>query len=71
MDHLNKKSDAETAYRKAIQINKGHTEALYALGLIALNKGNQKEAKEIKLAILDIDPELSEALDKEIIKSEK
>jgi tetratricopeptide (TPR) repeat protein len=71
MDHLNKKSDAETAYRRAIQINKGHTEALYALGLIALNKGNQKEAKEIKLAILDIDPELSEALDKEIIKSEK
>ena len=71
LDHLNQKSDAEAAYRRAIEINKGHTEALYALGLIALNKGNQKEAKEIKLAILDIDPELSEALDKEIIKSEK
>lgn len=71
MDHLNKRSDAETAYRMAIQINKGHTQALYALGLIALSKGNKKEAKGIKLAILDIDPELSEAFDKEIIKSEK
>lgn len=69
MDHLNNKTEAEKAYRMAIKFNKGHTEALYSLGLIASNKGNQKEVKEIEIAILDIDPELSQSFVKEVGKN--
>jgi len=68
-DHLNQKSEAEKSYRMAIKLNSGHTEALYALGLMASAKGDQKQVQEINLAILEIDPTLSEEFTKEIAKN--
>jgi serine protease Do len=68
-DHLNNKIDAEKNYRMAVKLNKGHTEALYALGLIASAKGDQQQVQEINLAILEIDPTLSEEFAKEITKN--
>ncbi len=68
-DHLNQKSEAEKSYRMAVKLNSGHTEALYALGLMASAKGDQKQVQEINLAILEIDPTLSEEFTKEIAKN--
>ena len=68
-DHLNNKTEAEKSYRIALKLNQKHTEALYGLGLIASAKGDQKQVQEINLAILDIDPQLSEEFTKEIAKN--
>lgn len=68
-DHLGNKTEAEKNYRMAIKLNKGHTEALYALGLMASEKGDFKQVDEINLAILDVDPTLAEEFTKEIAKN--
>lgn len=59
-EHLNLIDQAEKSYRQAIKLNKGHTYALFRVGVLASKKGNQSEVSEINMAILNIDQEMSE-----------
>lgn len=58
-ENLKQLSNAETAYRKAIAIDKQHTDALYNLGLLVAKKGDAQQAQQIKLTLTELDPEMA------------
>lgn len=65
-EKLGKLNEAESAYRKSTALNGSNTDALFRLGIIAAQRGNQDEVRAINLALLNIDKtiarEFSEAV---------
>lgn len=53
--------EAEKAYIQSIEMDSGNTDALFRLGLLANNRGDQGKVKEIRLALLQLDADMAEA----------
>lgn len=63
MGHIEK---AETAYKKALEISPSNSDALFRIGIIANEKGDQDKVNQINLALLDLDKEIAEEFSKAI-----
>ncbi|MEM6752528.1 MAG: tetratricopeptide repeat protein [Cyanobacteria bacterium P01_C01_bin.38] len=55
-------AEAEAMYRQIIQSNPHQTEALYALGVLALNKGKDSDAENFLKTALQYQPNFAQAL---------
>ena len=56
-------AEAETWYRRTLELNARRTEALAALGGLLLNRGEAREARDLLLRCCGIEPERAEAWD--------
>lgn len=57
-EYLAKADIAQQAYQQAVNLDKGHFDALMHLGIIAKNKGDTSTMHRIQLALSDIDQDL-------------
>lgn len=65
-EHMGRQPEAEQAYRKAVSFNTTNTDALFRIGVIAFEKGDQNEVHAIRLALLNINKDLAEEFGKTV-----
>lgn len=70
-EHINKKSDAEKSYRRALMLSKENIDAMFRIGLLAAEQGNIKEVQAMKIAISNIDADTAEDFNKAVSCGEK
>jgi len=59
-EHLNKTDEAARAYHESVVFDAGNINALFRLGVIAHNKGDDAGVNQVKQSIAEIDPTLVE-----------
>ena len=63
---LNRKQEAEHAYRKAAELNPDHGEALYRLGVFASQRGDREEMHSVSTRLATIDSEMAAEFNKAV-----
>ena len=59
-EQLEKQTEAETAYRRALLLDANNTDALFRLGVLVANKGDKSELHRINVALSTLDKDLSD-----------
>jgi serine protease Do len=59
-EHLKLKTEAEQSYRHAIMLNSQNLDALFRVGVLASEKGNNSEVDAIKVSIAELNAETAE-----------
>jgi serine protease Do len=65
-EQLGQQVEAESAYRKSVELDAHNTDPLFRLGVIASKKGDTAAMHAINLAILDIDKDLAAEFSKAV-----
>lgn len=65
-EHMGRKTEAEAAYRKSVQLYASNTDALFRLGVMASEKGDTEQVKSINTTLLALNKDLAAEFNKAI-----
>lgn len=65
-ENLANKVEAEKAYQQSLKLSASNTDALFRLGVLASQKGDNAEAQRINIVLTELDPEIAKEFNKAI-----